>query len=100
MSPFSLLILLVWILPLGLLVSLARGLSVLMILSKNQLLVLLIVCIFLSISIWLFLALSLTVSCCPLLLGVFTFLFLEPSVVLLSCQCKISPVSLPGHLVL
>jgi hypothetical protein len=45
MFPFSFLILLIWILPLGPLVSLARGLSILLILSKNQLLVLLILCI-------------------------------------------------------
>jgi hypothetical protein len=47
MSPFLFLILLIWILPLGPLVSLASGLSILLILSKNWLLVLLILCIYL-----------------------------------------------------
>ena len=42
MSPFSFLILLIWILPLGTLISLTRDLSIILILSKNQLLVLLI----------------------------------------------------------
>jgi hypothetical protein len=45
MSPFSILILLIVILPLGPLVSLAKGLSILLTLSKNQFLVLLILCI-------------------------------------------------------
>jgi hypothetical protein len=40
MSPFSFLILLIWILHLGPLVSLARGLCILLFLLKNQLLVL------------------------------------------------------------
>ena len=40
-SPFSFLILLIWILSLCPLVSLAKGLSILLIFSKNQLLVLL-----------------------------------------------------------
>jgi hypothetical protein len=48
MSPFSFLILLIWILPVGHLVSLARSLSIL-ILLKNQLLVLLILFIVLFI---------------------------------------------------
>jgi hypothetical protein len=48
MSPFSFLVLLIWILPLSPLVSLARDLSIiLLILSKNHLLVLLILCSFL-----------------------------------------------------
>jgi hypothetical protein len=45
-SPFSFLSLLIWILPLGPLVSLARCLSILLIISKNQLLVLPILHIF------------------------------------------------------
>lgn len=56
------LILLIWILPLGPLISLAKGLSILMIFSKNQLLVFLILCIPLFVSVWLTSALSLTVS--------------------------------------
>jgi hypothetical protein len=43
-SPFSFLILLIWILSLCLLVSLARGLSIRFIFSKIQLLLLLILC--------------------------------------------------------
>ena len=72
MSPFSFLILLIWILSLCPLVSLAKGLSILLIFSKNQLLVLLILCIVLFVSIWLILALSLIMSCHLLLLGIFT----------------------------
>jgi hypothetical protein len=51
MASFSFLILFIWILPLGPLVSLARGLSILLVLSKNQLLVLLVLCIVLFVSI-------------------------------------------------
>jgi hypothetical protein len=54
-------ILLIWILPLGPLVSLAKGLSILLILSKNQLLVLVILCIVFFVSIWLISALSLSI---------------------------------------
>jgi hypothetical protein len=71
MSPFSFLILLIWILPLGPSVSLARGFSILLILSKNQLLVLKILCIVFFVSIWLISALTLTISCLLLLLGDF-----------------------------
>jgi hypothetical protein len=60
-----------WILPLGPLASLARGLSLLLILSKSQLLVLLILCIVFFVSIWLISTLSLTISCLLLLLGEF-----------------------------
>ena len=75
-SPFLFLILLTWILPLGPLVSLARGLSILLILSKNQLLVLLILCIVFFVFIWLILALSLAIFCLLLLLDEFaSFLF-------------------------
>jgi hypothetical protein len=45
MSPFSFLILLIWILCMCPLVSLAKGLSILLIFSENQLLVWLILCI-------------------------------------------------------
>jgi hypothetical protein len=71
MSPFSFLILLIWILSLCPLVSLAKGLPILLIFSKNQLLVLLILCIVLFVSIWLISALSLIISCHLFLLGVF-----------------------------
>jgi hypothetical protein len=55
----------------GPLVSLARCLSIFLIFSKNQLLVLLIPCIFLFVSLRLISAQSLTISCCLLLLGMF-----------------------------
>ena len=71
MSPFSFLILLIWILSLYPLVGLAKGLSILLIFSKNQLLVLFILCIVLTVSIWLISVLSLIISCPLLLLGVF-----------------------------
>jgi hypothetical protein len=72
MSPFSFQILLIWILSLCLLVSLAKGLSILLFFSKNQHLVLLLLCIILFVSNWLISALSLTISCLLLLLGVLT----------------------------
>jgi len=53
MSPFSLLILLIWTHSLCPLVSLAKGLSILLIFSKNQLLVLLIPYIVPFVSTWL-----------------------------------------------
>ena len=52
-------------------VSLASSLSILLILLKNQLLVLLILCICLFASTWLIPALSLIIFCLLLLLGVF-----------------------------
>jgi len=67
---FSFLILLIWILSLCPLVSLVKGLSTLLIFSKNQLLVLLILCIVLFVSSWLISALSLVISCPLLLLGI------------------------------
>ena len=70
-SPFSFLILLTRILSLCPLVSLAKGLSILLIFSKNQLLVLLILCIVLFVFTWLISALSLIISCRLLLLGEF-----------------------------
>ena len=53
------------------LVILAKGLSILLIFSKNQFLVLLILCIVLFVSTWLILALILIISCLLLLLGLF-----------------------------
>jgi hypothetical protein len=67
----SFLILLIWILSLCPLVSLAKGLSILLIFSKNQLLFLLIVCIVLFLSTWLISALSLIISYHQLFLVVF-----------------------------
>jgi len=71
MSPFLFLILLIWTHSLGPLVSLAKGLSVPLIFSKNQLLVLLILSMVLFFSTWLISALSLIISCLLLLQGVF-----------------------------
>jgi hypothetical protein len=71
-SIFSFLILLIWILPLSPLVNLARGLSILVSLSRNQFLVLLILFIVFFVSIWLISALRLTVSFLLLLLGEFS----------------------------
>jgi hypothetical protein len=70
-SPFSFLILLIWVLSLCLLISLAKDLSIFFIFSKNQLLVWLIFCNVCFVSNWLISALSLIISCCLLLLGVF-----------------------------
>jgi len=71
MSPFSFLILLIWTHSLCPLVSLAKGLSIMLIFSKNQLLVLLILSMVLFVSTWLISALSLIISCLLHLLGVF-----------------------------
>ena len=71
MSPFSFLILLIKMLSLCPLVSLANGLSILLIFSDNQLLVWLILCIVLFVSTWWISALSLIISCSLLLLGEF-----------------------------
>jgi hypothetical protein len=71
MSPFSFLILLIRILSLCPLVSLAKGLSIFLIFSKNQLLVWLILCMVLFVSTWLISALSLIISCHLLFLGEF-----------------------------
>ena len=71
MSPFSFLILLIRIISLYPLVSLPKGYSILLIFSKNQLLVWLILCINLFVSTWLISALSFTISCHPFLLGKF-----------------------------
>jgi len=62
-STFSFLILLIIILSLCHIVSLAKGLSILLIFSKNQLLIWLILCIILFVSTWLISALSLIISC-------------------------------------
>jgi hypothetical protein len=66
MSPFPFLILLIWILPHVPLVSLFMGFSIFLNLSKNQLLVLLILCIVFFVSIWLIYTLCLTISLTPL----------------------------------
>jgi hypothetical protein len=72
LSPLSFLILLIRILSLCPLVSLAKGLSILLIFSKNQLLVWLILCIVFLVSTWLISALSLIISCSLFLLGEFS----------------------------
>ena len=71
MSTISVLILLIWILSLCPLVSLAKGLSILLIFLENQFLVLLILYIVLFVSTWLISVLTLIISCLPLLLGEF-----------------------------
>jgi len=71
MSPFSFLVFLIWIYSLCLLVSPADGLSILLIFSKNQLLVLLILCIVLFVSTWLISVLSLIIPGPLLFLGIF-----------------------------
>jgi hypothetical protein len=71
MSPFSFLILLIRILSLCPLVSLGKGLLILLIFSKNQLLVWLIICILPFISTCLISDLNLIISCLLLLLGEF-----------------------------
>ena len=72
MSPFSFLVLIIWILSLCPVVSLAKGLSIMLIFSNNQLLVWLILCIVLFVSTWLISALSLIISCLLLLLCEFS----------------------------
>ena len=84
MPPFSL-ILLIWILPLSPLHSLARGLSILLIFSKNQLLNLLFHCTVFFVSMWLISALSLNISCCLLLLSEFASFHSRVSGMLLTC---------------
>jgi hypothetical protein len=74
MSPFSFLILLIWILSLCPLTSMVKGLSILLIFSKIQLLVFFILCIVLFVSTWLISALSLIISYGLLPLRVFAFL--------------------------
>jgi hypothetical protein len=71
MSPFSFLMFLMRILSLCPLISLAKGLSILLIFSKTQLLDWLIPCIVLFVSTWLISALSLIISCSLVLLGEF-----------------------------
>ena len=71
MSPFSFLILLIWIPSLCLLVRLSECLTVLLIFSKNQPLVYLILCIVLFFCNWFISALSLIISFHLLLFGVF-----------------------------
>ena len=71
MSPFSFLILLIWIPSLYPLVSLTKSLSVLLVISKNQLLVSLILCIVLFVSTCLISPLSLIISYLLVLLDEF-----------------------------
>jgi hypothetical protein len=71
LSPFSFLILLIRILSLCPLVNLAKGLSILLIFSKNQLLVWLNLCIVFFVPTYLISALSSIISCCLLLLDEF-----------------------------
>jgi hypothetical protein len=71
MPPFSFRILLIWILSLCPLVTLAKGLSILLILSKDQLLVLLVLGIVLFYFYLVDFSPRLIISCCLLLLGVF-----------------------------
>jgi hypothetical protein len=68
MSPFSFLILLISILSLCPLVSLTKGLYLILL---NQFLVLLVLCIVLIVSTWIISVKSLIISCHLLLLGVF-----------------------------
>ena len=93
MPPFSFLILLTWILLLGPLVSLSKGLSILLIPSKSQFWFCWFFVLF-FVSIWLFSALSLTISCLLLLLGVFASFC---SIVL---RCAIKLLSLFGPIFL
>jgi len=71
MSPFSFLILLIWTHFLCPLVSLAKGISIFLIFSKNYLLFLFILCIVPFVSTSFISALSLIISCFLLLLDVF-----------------------------
>ena len=75
MSPFSFLIFFIWILSFCLLVHLAKGLSILLTFSKNQLLVLLILCIVFLVFYWLLLALVLIIPCLLLLFRVLASFF-------------------------
>ena len=72
MAPFSFLVLLIMMLSLCPLVSLAKGLSILLSFSKNQLLVFLTLCVVLFVSMWLIPVLSLIISCYLFLLGLFS----------------------------
>ena len=97
MSPFSFLILLIRILSLCSLVSLAKDLSILLIFSKNQLLVLLIICtvIFVSTS-W---TSALIVFAAIYSYWVYLLVFvLELSDVLSSCWCMLTLNTLWKHL--
>lgn len=84
-SPFSFLIWLIWILPLGHLVILATGSSMLFIISNNQVLVLLIHCLVLFVSILIISALCFTIFFRLFLLIEFAFLFSRP----LKCPVKV-----------
>ena len=97
MFPFSFLILLIWILSLCRLISLDKGLFILLIFSKNQLLVLLIICtvIFVSTS-W---TSALIVFAAIYSYWVYLLVFvLELSDVLSSCWCMLTLNTLWKHL--
>jgi hypothetical protein len=70
-APFSFWVLVIWILSMWHLFILSKGLSILVIFSKNQLLVWLIFCVVLLVSTWLISALSLIIFHYLLLLDVF-----------------------------
>ena len=91
-SPFLFLILFIWILSLCPLVSLAKGLSTLLIFSKNQLLDLLIICIVPFVSTWLISALSLFPPFYTSWVNLLLFV-LELSDVVLLWEYMFSPVS-------
>ena len=73
MSPISFLILLIWIFSLCLLVSLDKGLPILLVFLKNQLFVSLVLCIVFFVFILLISTVNLIISYCLVLLGVFSF---------------------------
>jgi hypothetical protein len=96
MFPFSFLILLIRILSLCPLISLAKGFSILLIFSKYQLLVWLILCIVLFVCLfvcnWLLSSLSLTIFCSLLHLGEFASFYCRAfryAVKLLVCALSI-----------
>jgi hypothetical protein len=71
------------------LVRLAKGLSTLLIFSKNQLLVLLILCKVVFVSISLVSALSLIISCCLLLLDIFASFYFTTFIWAVMCMCYV-----------
>ena len=72
--PFSFLIFLIWMFFLCLLISLYKGVSILLIYWKNQLFISLILCIVLFVSVLLISAINLIISCHLFLFGVFSSL--------------------------
>ena len=92
-SPFSFLILLIWFFSLCFLMSLANGLSVLFILSKNQLLALLIFAMVSFVSFSFIYALIFMISFLLLTWGASFLLFLVALVVELGYLFDFSPIS-------